>query len=237
MTIDPQQGTPENPFASPTPGQAPAYPQGPADPHAPTYPQGPAYPNAPAYSAQPGYAPGYGAAPAWGAPTWGAAPAWGAPLPPLASWGERLGASVIDSLMAGVPLMIGYGVSVATIFWSAAASSSSGATGTTGTTGTTGILVVGFLALGLGWLADVGIIVWNRVLRQGRTGQSVGKKILGIRLLSEDHLQPIGPGMAFVRDVVHAVDGIFYVGYLRPLWDVKRQTFADTIIKTLVVKG
>ena len=226
MTIGPQQGTPENPFASPAPGQAPAYPQGPADPHAPTYPQGPAYPNAPAYSAQPGYSPGYGAA-----PTWGAAPAWGAPLPPLASWGERLGASLIDGLLAGVPLMIGYGVAMATFFWSAATSS------TTGTTGATGFLAGGAIAFVLGWLAYVGIIVWNRVLRQGRTGQSVGKKILGIRLLSEDHLQPIGPGMAFVRDIVHIVDGIFYVGYLRPLWDVKRQTFADTIIKTLVVKG
>ena len=202
MTIGPQQGTPENPFAAPAPGQAPAYPQ------------------APAYSGQPGYAPGYGAA-----------PAWASTLPPLASWGERLGASLIDGLLAGVPLMIGYGVAMATFFWSAATSS------TTGTTGATGFLAGGAIAFVLGWLAYVGIYVWNRVLRQGRTGQSVGKKALGIRLLSEDHLQPIGPGMAFVRDIVHVVDGIFYVGYLRPLWDVKRQTFADTIIKTLVVKG
>jgi len=142
-----------------------------------------------------------------------------------------LGASLIDSLLAGVPVMIGYGIAMATFFWFGATSSSSG------TTGPTGILVGGFLVLGLGWLAYVGIIVWNRVLRQGRTGQSVGKKVLGIRLLSEDHLQPIGPGMAFVRDVVHIVDGLAYVGYLRPLWDVKRQTFADTIIRTLVVKG
>ncbi len=43
--------------------------------------------------------------------------------------------------------------------------------------------------------------------------------------------------MALVRDLVHIVDGFFYLGYLWPLWDAKKQTFADKILTTLVVKG
>ena len=39
--------------------------------------------------------------------------------------------------------------------------------------------------------------------------------------------------MAFVRDITHIVDGFFYLGYLWPLWDPKRQTFADKICSTV----
>ncbi len=35
---------------------------------------------------------------------------------------------------------------------------------------------------------------------------------------------------------MHVVDGLFYVGYLWPLWDAERQTFADKIIQTVVVR-
>jgi RDD family len=37
--------------------------------------------------------------------------------------------------------------------------------------------------------------------------------------------------MAFVRDICHALDTLtFYIGWLFPLWDPKRQTFADKIM-------
>jgi uncharacterized RDD family membrane protein YckC len=80
------------------------------------------------------------------------------------------------------------------------------------------------------------IWLWNRVFKQGRTGQSVGKKAMGIRLVEERTGQPVGPGMSFVREIVHVVDGIAYIGYLWPLWDDKKQTFADKILSTLVVR-
>jgi len=46
--------------------------------------------------------------------------------------------------------------------------------------------------------------------------------------------RPIG-GMAFVRDLTHILDSLAcYLGWLWPLWDAKRQTFADKLIKTVV---
>jgi uncharacterized RDD family membrane protein YckC len=79
---------------------------------------------------------------------------------------------------------------------------------------------------------------YNRWFQTGKTGRSWGKKALGISLVAEATGQPIGAGKAFLRDIAHIIDGIIcYIGYLFPIWDAKRQTLADKIVKTVVVKG
>jgi uncharacterized RDD family membrane protein YckC len=91
----------------------------------------------------------------------------------------------------------------------------------------------------LQWVATlVGLAywVWNRGYRQGTTGQSLGKTVMKIKLVSENTGQPIGFGLAIVRDLAHIVDGIIcFIGYLFPLWDAKRQTLADKIMTTVVL--
>jgi uncharacterized RDD family membrane protein YckC len=94
-----------------------------------------------------------------------------------------------------------------------------------------GWMVAG-LALGL---VAVGWTVYNRWLMGGRTGQSLGKRLLKLTLVAEETRQPIGPLNAFLRDLVHILDGMAYVGYLWPLWDKKRQTFADMLMRTVVI--
>jgi uncharacterized RDD family membrane protein YckC len=85
-------------------------------------------------------------------------------------------------------------------------------------------------------IASIGWTIYNRWYQADTTGQSLGKKVLKIRLVSEETGQPIGPVMAFVRDICHIVDGIIcYVGYLFPLGDSKRQTLADKIVSTVVI--
>ncbi|MGH3400365.1 MAG: RDD family protein [Streptosporangiaceae bacterium] len=77
---------------------------------------------------------------------------------------------------------------------------------------------------------------YNRWYLGGTTGQSFGKRALSLRLISEQTGQPIGPLMAFVRDICHILDSLAcYVGWLFPLWDAKRQTFADKILNTIVI--
>jgi uncharacterized RDD family membrane protein YckC len=81
------------------------------------------------------------------------------------------------------------------------------------------------------------LLIWNLFIRQGSTGQSIGKQVLGLKLLRESDGQPIGAGMAFLRYIAHILDALAcYIGFLWPLWDQKRQTFADKIVSTLVVK-
>jgi uncharacterized RDD family membrane protein YckC len=86
------------------------------------------------------------------------------------------------------------------------------------------------------WLASLGWTIYNRWYQGGTTGQSLGKKALHLRLVSEETGQPIGMLMAFVRDICHIIDSfICMVGYLFPLWDAKRQTIADKIVRTVVI--
>ncbi len=87
----------------------------------------------------------------------------------------------------------------------------------------------------IGVLTSLAFFVWNTCMKQGRTGYSIGKGVLGMKLISEKTGQPIGAGMAFVRYLCHIVDSICYIGYLWPLWDSKRQTFSDKIMSTIVV--
>ncbi|MGW4466065.1 RDD family protein [Micromonospora sp. NBC_01796] len=87
-------------------------------------------------------------------------------------------------------------------------------------------------------LIGLAVAVYNRWYLTGKTGRSWGKKALGISLVAEATGQPIGVGKAFLRDIVHIVDGLpCYIGYLFPIWDEKRQTLADKILSTVVVKG
>ena len=94
--------------------------------------------------------------------------------------------------------------------------------------GSTGIGLVLYLAA-LAWA------LYNAYLG-GSTGQSYGKKIAGTRLISETTGMPPGGGLGIGRHFVHILDAIpCYLGFLWPLWDSKRQTFADKVLKTVVV--
>ncbi|UUV34148.1 RDD family protein [Amycolatopsis roodepoortensis] len=98
--------------------------------------------------------------------------------------------------------------------------------------------LIGGIISAVGYLAGFAWTVYNRWIRMGTTGQSLGKKILKIKLVRESDGQPIGPLMAFVRDLCHNLDGwVCGLGYLWPLWDEKNQTFADKILSTVVVPG
>jgi uncharacterized RDD family membrane protein YckC len=94
----------------------------------------------------------------------------------------------------------------------------------------------GFVMMTIGYSAAFAFQIWNSIFRQGRTGASLGKQWMAIEVLSEENGRPIGALMTFVRQMVHIVDSLpCYAGYLWPLWDEKRQTFADKFMKTMVL--
>ena len=69
-----------------------------------------------------------------------------------------------------------------------------------------GLIIAGGVLLLAGLVLMLGIQIWNRAFRQGRTGQSIGKKTMGLKLVDERTGQPIGAGMSFVRDLAHVLD-------------------------------
>jgi uncharacterized RDD family membrane protein YckC len=79
-------------------------------------------------------------------------------------------------------------------------------------------------------------ILWG--FFNGATGQTPGKKLMKIRLLRQADGQPLGVGMGVLRGLCHVADTLpIFIGWLWPLWNGERQTFADKIVRAVVVKA
>lgn len=222
----PPQDPNANPYGAPPPDGEPA-----GQPAPPPYGQ----------PAQPPYDQTYGQTPygqPYGQPY--AQPGYGAPAPvyDYAHWGKRAGGYLLDSLFTMLVAIPAYGL----LFGGIAVGTQdmetyTDAAGVSHTTGEwdnagTPLVILGAVL----FLLPLAFFIWNTCLRQGRTGYSLGKGIVGIRLVGESDGQPIGGGMSFVRYLLHMLDSLAcYLGWLWPLWDAKRQTFADKILRTVVV--
>ena len=169
---------------------------------------------------------GYGTQPGYGTPV-----GYGATAPiPYASWIQRVGGYLVDMLV----LIPGYLVVMIGAFMAPAMMDTTPGPNGEIDAGLSGAAVAVML---LGYAAVIGLHIWNRYIRMGRTGWSIGKQVVGIRLISESTGQPMGAGMAFVRDLAHVLDSLAcYLGWLWPLWDQKRQTFADKLLTTVVIQ-
>jgi uncharacterized RDD family membrane protein YckC len=76
------------------------------------------------------------------------------------------------------------------------------------------------------------------VLLIGRKGQTLGKMILGIKVIKTDGSKKPGYLSAFLREIIGKIISamVFGLGYLWMLWDGKKQTWHDKIANTIVVK-
>jgi uncharacterized RDD family membrane protein YckC len=199
-------------------GNPPQDPNAPQNPYGQPNPYGPPNP----YGQQPAY--GQPQTP-YGQPGYGFAPDY-------SNWFKRVGAYLIDNILgtlAAFPLWIGYGMAISS------AETTTNADGTVTTTMDDPSATALLLIL-LGAATALAFFIWNSCIRQGRTGYSIGKGMLGMKLIGERTGQPIGAGMSFVRQLAHVVDNLLCnLGYLWPLWDRKRQTFSDKIMSTVVI--
>ncbi|NEB95079.1 RDD family protein [Streptomyces bauhiniae] len=174
-------------------------------------PQQPGYPQAPQGVPQ---QPGYGYPPAPPVPQQGGygypqQPGYGYQQPQYANWGQRFLSRLIDTILYSVVYLPFAFIGAKT---------------------NTPILMI------IGWLLMIGFLIYQ-IIQEGRTGQTIGKKAVGTRTLKEETGQPLGGGMAFVRQLAHIIDGLpCYLGYLWPAWDSKRQTFADKICGSIVIR-
>ncbi|HUP85507.1 MAG TPA: RDD family protein [Acidimicrobiales bacterium] len=84
----------------------------------------------------------------------------------------------------------------------------------------------------LGFVAYLGFWFWQ-VYQEGTTGQTIGKRMQNVKLVGlENGGQPVGFGMAFARNFVNGICGLFW---LFPFFDAQRQTLGDKVSKTVVV--
>jgi len=153
----------------------------------------------------------------------GAFPGAGSPTGrPLASWGRRLGAFLLDLLIVQVPLSIilrALNVNSVTIDKAADGSSQIHWSGAGLVLG----LVVPILYFGL----------------LNGAGQTLGKRVARCRVVDADTGAPIGPGRGLGRQAFTYLlwFACFIPGlldHLAPLWDQRRQCWHDKVVRSLV---
>jgi Mce-associated membrane protein len=70
---------------------------------------------------------------------------------------------------------------------------------------------------------------------QAWTGATIGKRAVGVVVLDDRTGRPLGMLRTLWRQLLHLLDAILLVGYLRPVWHAQRRTFADSLARSVVV--
>lgn len=93
-----------------------------------------------------------------------------------------------------------------------------------------GLQLLGFLLSGL-------FIVCNYLFLPVKTGQTLGKRLIGIRIVTAQQRR-VGWKQVLVRHLIgYPLSASFFaLGFLWLLWDPKQQGWHDKIAQTLVVK-
>ncbi len=87
-------------------------------------------------------------------------------------------------------------------------------------------------------LISVALYLGYYVLMEGYLGQTLGKMLLGIKVVREDDGGVPGVKAAAIRTVLRIVDGIgsYLVGFIAVLASAKNQRLGDMAAHTLVVR-
>jgi uncharacterized RDD family membrane protein YckC len=212
MPPQPEQPRPDQPAAPPPP---------------PAGPQAPGGPQAPASQAPAG---------GWEQPIPQQAPGWHGL--PLASWGTRLGAYLIDVLIVSIPGLI--------VFFAVIA----GAIGLTGDDSDAGFwAAIGASLLATLLFAAIALLyAATTMARKGQAnGQTWGKQLLNIRVV-RDSGEPMTFWWAALREVglkwiaVGVASSIipfipWFLNYFWPLWDDQNRCLHDMVASTHVVRA
>src|SRR5512146_300492 len=135
---------------------------------------------------------------------------------PLAGVVKRLGSAFIDYVLVWFALLIGIGL----IGRGAATAGSDVGSATAGW-----LFVVAYAAQ-----------FWNFIVRQGRSGQSFGKQLMGTRLIATSNLAAPGKAACFARNLALLVDvGFFGIGLLSIAFSQRRTSFGDRLAGTVVI--
>ena len=153
-------------------------------------------------------------------------------VPPFASWGTRVGGHIVNGLVGllfGLPAIISFFV-VPTEIQACTVNDEPGLCELPTTAGWAIIALLGVV----GMVAY--LVMYARMV--SATGQAWGHKAVGVRIVDSSTGGNISSGKAVLRLIFgHWVDGaVCYLGYLWPLWDKQRQTFADKIFSTYSIR-
>lgn len=139
--------------------------------------------------------------------------------PSYAGWMKRADAFLLDSLINFGPmwLLIGIGYAI-----------------DERSSGDSGEIPASILS----WVGIIAMIatVVVQLIREGRTGQTIGKKAFGVRAVRDHSGLAPGIGLALSRRLCQFLNyAVFGLGWWWATWDTKKQTFADKITGVVVL--
>ena len=131
--------------------------------------------------------------------------------------GRRILATIVDLIVLGILFAV-----MSVLF----GESSTQGTSVSFSTGT--FPTLGFFVLAMAYY----------ILMEGYLGQTVGKMLLGIKVIREDTGEVPGLGPAAIRSVLRIVDGFlsYLVAFIAVLASAKNQRLGDMVAHTLVVR-
>lgn len=150
-----------------------------------------------------------------------------APAPEPAPWSHRVVAVVLDTMLLSVVAWLAAPGSAVPGMWPGLPLLPDPAQAPV-----TGSEAVGPTS---SWVVATAIVL--QLLLQGWTGATVGKRAVGLVVVGATTGRPPGVLRTLVRQVLHVLDAILLIGYLRPLWEARRRTFADSLAGTVVVSA
>jgi hypothetical protein len=143
-------------------------------------------------------------------------------------WWRRVGAYMIDQVLFAIGFTTGLALTLSNVPDS-----------TYGDPGQPFMVTTGIVIMVIAF----GLSLFNHGVLQGRTGWTVGKRAVGMRLVSFATGRPVGVGPAMTRLLLRG--GLLIIGnlllpvhllsWLWPLWDEKRQTWEDKSIDAVVI--
>jgi len=145
----------------------------------------------------------------------------GIPGPVFASWGKRVAASVLDGAIGAGTTFLALGDQSVTVPFIGTAFQPTSVEGVPTSSWTDS-----------GWVIGAVLLV---IVMQAYLGVTPGKIVLGIAVVDERDARPVGLVRTTVRSLLHVIDAILFIGYLRPLWNARHKTFADSIMATVVL--
>ena len=175
------------------------------------------------------------------------APPWTDPTPPgppapYATWIRRVGGSLIDGVIFGVPFLI---LLIAGLVWGFSTLhlvcvQNANGTGQTCTSAPGGHFAGGgvllLIAALLWWIAWVLYVIFSI---GGPHGATVGMRAVKVRCVRDLTFAEVGKGLSLGRFAITWVFGLFWpvslVDHLFPLWDAKHQTLHDKVVSTVVL--
>jgi uncharacterized RDD family membrane protein YckC len=140
-------------------------------------------------------------------------PATEAPRSDLApaKWWNRVGATIFDNLVVGIPTWIVIGI--------------------------LGIAKAG--SLGGNVIVALVVFVYAVLMLTYRDGQTLGKQVASVRVLTEDD-RPVGLGRAFARELLKVIFAytvvLYLISVLWPLWQRQNRALHDLVAGTRPVR-